>query len=175
MSSTSSLLSGLPPQASVNSSSSLPFTSAFHHVKASASNVTSYINPTPMDLLLALPRMVARAGSFAFITVPEHIDNMLGIRAGGSVIAEATGQGTQNIASAAIAGAQGPAAATAAAAATERREGGLLSHVLSFQHMHNFTGVFSYLTSKWALTCFTCVCLLHCVLHSTWTVQSQNR
>ena len=155
----------------MNSSSGLLFTSAFGHIKASASNVTSYMNPNPMDLLLAVPRMVARAGSFAFVTVPEQIDNMLGIRGGGSIIAEATGQGAQSIASAAISGVQGTAAATAAAAATEGTEGGMLSHVLNFQHLRNFGGVFSYLTSKWALSCFTVVC----VLPSTWAVRPQKR
>ena len=120
-----------------------------------------------MDLLLAVPRMVVRAGSFAFVTIPERIDNLLGIRAGGSVIAEATGQGAQSIASAAVSGAQGAAATAAAAAATEGPEGGMLSHVLSFQHLRNFSGVFGYLTSKWALCCFTVVRLSRCVLRST--------
>ncbi|SLM36510.1 hypothetical protein LPUS_06076 [Lasallia pustulata] len=161
MSSTSSVSSGLAPQASNHSSSSLLFTSAFDHITASASNVTSYMNPTPMDLLLAVPRMVVRAGSFAFVTIPERIDHLLGIRAGGSVIAEATGQGAQSIASAAISGAQGAAATAAAAAATEGPEGGMLSHVLSFQHLRNFSGVFSYLTSKWALCCFTVAIILN--------------
>jgi hypothetical protein len=30
-----------------------------------------------MDLFLLVPRMVLRAGSFAFVTVPEQIDNMV--------------------------------------------------------------------------------------------------
>lgn len=110
-----------------------------------------------MDLLLVVPRMVYRAGSFAVVTVPEYIDNVLGLRAGGSIIAEATGQGAaQNMASAAMSGA--PAATTA----TVGTDGGMLSHVLDFQHIRNFSGVFSYLTSKWALCCFTCGMLLLC-------------
>lgn len=110
-----------------------------------------------MDLLLVVPRMVYRAGSFAVVTVPEYIDNVLGLRAGGSIIAEATGQGAaQNMASAAMSGA--PAATTA----TAGTDGGMLSHVLDFQHIRNFSGVFSYLTSKWALCCFTCGMLLLC-------------
>lgn len=157
MSTTSSVLSGLTSQSSINSSSSLLFTSALDQIKSSASNVTSRMNPTPMDLLLVVPRMVYRAGSFAVVTVPEYIDNVLGLRAGGSIIAEATGQGAaQNIASAAMSGA--PAATTA----TAGTDGGMLSHVLDFQHIRNFSGVFSYLTSKWALCCFTCGMLLLC-------------
>ena len=173
MSSTSSVLSeNMTTQSPISSPSSNFFTLAFDHIKASASNVTSYMNPTPMDLLLAVPRMVARAGSFAFVTVPEHIDNMLGIRAGGSVIAEATGQGGQNMTSAAISIAQGTAVATTLTGAAEGPQGGLSSH---FQHIRNFGGVFNYLTGKWALCCFTVVRVMLSSLHISKVVGSQKR
>ena len=48
-------------------------------------NVSSYL-PSPADLLLAIPRLLFKAGSLG-----EHIDNVFGkLRSGGSIIAEAT-------------------------------------------------------------------------------------
>lgn len=145
-----------------DSASSLSFlASTFGHAKASASNATSFFNPSPKDLLLAVPRMIARAGSFAFITVPERMDNLLGLRNSGSVIAEATGGRTPNTSRAALSGlgsVRGTAAVTAAEArVAEGTSGGMLSHTLSFHQVRNFGGVFTYVTSKWALACFTLV------------------
>ncbi|KAF2459201.1 hypothetical protein BDY21DRAFT_362676 [Lineolata rhizophorae] len=63
------------------------------------SNATSAsLVPSAKDLALALPRLVQRAGSFAFLRLPEHVDTLLarmragggGGGGGGSVIAEAT-------------------------------------------------------------------------------------
>ena len=156
---------GLAPNMTMDHSdltSSISFlASTFGHVKASASNATSLLNPSPKDLLLALPRMIARAGSFAFVTVPERVDNFLGLRHGGSVIAEATGERAQNMPPAVLSG-LGSAHRTAAATATEAgvaegASGGTLSRALSFQQVRNFGGVFTYMTSKWALACFTLV------------------
>lgn len=113
---------------------------------------------------MAVPRLLARAGSFAFVTVPERIDSLLGLGNSGSMIAEATGNGTHQIISPALSGgsvqaSQGAAAATAAgvAAATEGVPRSLSS--MSFHQMRNFGGIFSYMTSKWALACFTLVSL----------------
>ena len=135
--------------------------SALGHVKASTSNATTLLSPSPKDLLLALPRMVARAGSYALGTVPDRVDSFLGLRHSGSIIAEATGGGTQNMHPAAlsdIGSAYRTAAATAAeTGAAEGPSGGTLSHALSFQQIRNFGGVFTYMTSKWALACFTLV------------------
>lgn len=174
MSSTNTAASGrLAPNMSADVSdlpSSASFlTSTFGHVKASASNATSFLHPSPRDLLLAVPRMIARAGSFAFVTVPERMDSLLGLRHSGSVIAEATGGRAQNISRAALSGlgsAQGTAAATAAEAGiAEGTSGGMLSHTLSFQQIRNFGGVFTYMTSKWALGCFTLVIHTYPTLH----------
>ena len=170
MSSTKIVASGrLAPDMTADAAdltSSIPFlTSTFGHVKASASNATSFLNLSPRDLLLAVPRMIARAGSFAFITLPERLDSLLGLRHSGSVIAEATGGRVQNISPAALSG-SGPAQGTAAVTAAEigvadGPSGGMLSHTLSFQQVRNFGGVFTYMTSKWALGCFTLAIVLN--------------
>ena len=128
---------------------------------STASNITSLSGPFPRDIVMAFPRMVARAGSFAFVTVPERIDSMLGFRNGGSMIAEATGNRTWNMVSDALS--SGAASKTTvprgpeAAAATESLREGFNS--LSIAHVRNFGGVFTYMTGKWALACFTLVSL----------------
>ena len=127
---------------------------------ASPSNATALMNP--QDIFLAFPRMLARAGNFAFFTVPEKLDGMLGFGNGGSIIAQATGgNGSKNILSAALSGgsggaaqvSQGTAAATAAGAGavTENAHGVFSS--FTFHQVRNFGGIFSYMTSKWALAC----------------------
>ena len=106
---------------------------------------------------MALPRLLAYLGSFAFVTIPESIDHFFHLPDGGSVIAEATANKTQAIASAAISRVTTMAPASAGGpVATEAAKAGLLSH-MSFQHVRSFGGVFSYLTSKWALGCVTAV------------------
>lgn len=123
-----------------------------------AANLTSLSSPFPKDLVMAVPRMMARAGSFAFITVPERLDSILGFRNGGSMIAEATGNGSVNIISSAFfaGSSSGTATPTAAAAAGGTPEG---LGTFSFQQVRNFSGIFAYMTSKWALACFTLVSL----------------
>lgn len=119
------------------------------------------------EIFLAFPRMLARAGSFAFITVPEKIDNMLGFGHSGSVIAEATGNGSRNILSAALSGVSGEAA-EASSVAAETMVGQTSAEPTSsrgigsinFQQYRNFGGVFTYMTSKWALACCTLVRIL---------------
>ena len=130
---------------------------------SAVSNVTALMSP--QDVFMAFPRILARAGSFAFVTVPEKIDNMLGFGHGGSVIAEATGNGSRNIFSAALSSvAEGtarasrgtmPATVAGSASAGEAASRSLSS--LSFQQVRNFGGVLSYMTSKWALACCTLV------------------
>lgn len=119
------------------------------------------------DIVMAFPRMLARAGSFAFVTVPDRMDHLLGFRNGGSMIAEATGNGSRHIMSAALSATspeavQGLAAANgardvASAAATGTGNGPISLSTLSFQQFRNLGGIFAYMTSKWALACFTLV------------------
>lgn len=141
-----------------NVSTAVPFlTSTLDHLKASAGDATSYFNPSAMDLLLLLPRMVLRAGTFALVTVPERIDSMVLRGMAGTVIASATGADAQVAAGVPVSSFQGPAAATVAAAGTEGVQGGGFSQAFAFQNIRNFGGVFTYLTSRWALGCFTVV------------------
>ena len=114
------------------------------------------------DLFMAFPRIMARAGSFAFVTVPERLDSMIGLRASGSVIAEATGNGSIKMIPTAFSSGSPSAAvlpSTAGAAPTEAPSQGLSS--FSFHQVRNLGGIFAYMTSKWALACFTLVSLPH--------------
>ena len=137
--------------------------SGFNQLRVTASNLTSYLTPSPRDLLLLMPKMIARAGEFAFITVPEQLDNALGLRYSGRVIAEATQQGSQQMVSAAISSAGMPIGVTqglgdATIIDSMGSHGSTFSQTLfSFQQIKNFGGIFSYITSKWALGCFTVV------------------
>ena len=138
-----------------NASSGVFLSSTLYHLKATASNAT-FLNPSPMDLLMVVPRMIVRAGSFVLNTVPEQIDNVFRLGNRGSIIAGATGEGTSNIAPLASVGyAEGVAAATGAM--TERVQETSLRNAFSFQHVRSFGGIFTYMTSKWALGCFTVV------------------
>ncbi|CAD6564014.1 MAG: hypothetical protein ASARMPRED_002644 [Alectoria sarmentosa] len=90
---------------------------------SSTINNTSLMSLSPNDLVMAFPRMMARAGSFAFVTVPERLDSIIGFRGGGSMIAEATGNGSMKMISTAFSpdsslGAALPSAAAAVATET---------------------------------------------------------
>ncbi|KAF1817445.1 ubiquitin-protein ligase-like protein [Eremomyces bilateralis CBS 781.70] len=124
-----------------------------------AMNATSYFAPSGMDLLMAIPRLARRAGALAFYYVPEHLDGFVGkIRDGGSVIADPTTSNTINatitngsktfIQSAT--GGLAPAISAAAGGGTAESAGG----IFSLQNFRNLGGLFSYVTSKWALTTF---------------------
>ena len=117
---------------------------------------------SPNDIFMAFPRIMARAGSFAFVTVPERLDSMIGLRASGSVIAEATGNASMKMISTAFSSGSSSGAAlpsTAGAAPTEPPSPGFSS--FSFHQVRNLGGIFAYITSKWALACFTLVSLPH--------------
>lgn len=113
---------------------------------------------------MALPRAIASMGSFAFFTIPERIDSLLGLRNGGSVIAEATAERANKTVLTTLSGissVQSIATATAESlAATGGSQGSEPSHAFSFQQVRNFGGVFAYMTSRWALSCFTLVSLI---------------
>ena len=117
-----------------------------------------YLKLSPMDIILAIPRLLAYLGSLAFIALPERIDHLFHLPNGGSIIAEATANKTLAMASAAISGAK-PVATVApvtGAAATESAKTGLFSPA-TFRQIRSIGGVFSYMTSKWALACFALV------------------
>jgi len=129
-----------------------------------ASN-SSYI-PSAKDLLLVLPRLAQRAGSFAL-----SMDNIAGrIFHGGSVIADATGQ--HPVAESTITNMSAFAQSTASVLDATFREawtdsvddasGSLFVSVTHFvTKMKSFGGIFSYLTSKWALTTFAAAVILN--------------
>ena len=153
---------GFTPQGTVTTSPSSTGTfpaSTFDNVKDAAASTLSYLNPSPKDLFLAIPRLLARLGSFAFVVVPERIDHMFYYPYGRRVIAQATGNKTQSLGSVspAISSAKPlPTMGPATAGAASRSASGSF-----FSHMRNFGGVFSYLTSKWAFACFTLVRTYH--------------
>lgn len=140
--------------------------------QAAASTNVSLIPSAAMDFILAVPRFAQRAGSLAFSHMPEAMDNIAGkIFNGGSIIADATGQQTANstITNTSHHFAQSTAEALNAAFGEAWREGGdeasssVLGMILQgFGRLKNFGGIFSYLTSRWALATFTAVSLVQC-------------
>jgi hypothetical protein len=113
-------------------------------------NVSSYL-PSPADLLLAVPRLLFKAGSLG-----EHIDNVFGkLRSGGSIIAQATAANLTNTTAATTAGSfvQESAAAAANVVLSDKDDMGV------FQALKNVGSFFSYITSKWAIATFAIVSL----------------
>ncbi|KAF2871783.1 ubiquitin-protein ligase-like protein [Massariosphaeria phaeospora] len=117
-----------------------------------AANLTSYL-PSPADLLMAVPRLLSKAGFLG-----EQIDNALGkMRTGGSVIAVSTVANVTNATAAITSGhfVQESVAAAATMAAGSSEEIGL------FQALKNVGSLFSYITSKWAISTFAVAILLN--------------
>ncbi|KAI9797143.1 MAG: hypothetical protein M1833_005658 [Piccolia ochrophora] len=135
-------------------------------LKSTAANATSYLNPSPMDLLLAIPRLAQRAGILAFYTIPEHIDEVLGRGLDRTAIAEATRGRASNSTAAAMSRRSfaqnvNAAMASSTSAAGDTAQAGDLANSLSFYNIRNFGAVFTYVTSKWALTCCTVAIILN--------------
>ncbi|KAL9613910.1 MAG: hypothetical protein Q9167_001588 [Letrouitia subvulpina] len=136
---------------------------ALGQIKTSASNATS--NFSTSNLLMAVPRILARAGSFAFIIFPEQIDGMLGYQNSGSVIAEATGEGAPTIN--ALLQSDVPSQEVTAAWTSDPftmvngSNSSSLHQSWSFSHIRNFGGIFTYVTSKWAIACLTLAIVLN--------------
>ena len=128
------------------------------------SNSTSLMSLSPNDLFMAFPRMMARAGTFAFVTVPERLDSIIGLRGGGSMIAEATGNRSMRMISTALSSGSSSGSSSGAALPSTVGESMLESppqglSSFSFHQIRNLGGIFAYMTSKWALACFTLVSL----------------
>ncbi|KAL8809040.1 MAG: hypothetical protein Q9200_003784 [Gallowayella weberi] len=128
---------------------SLFLTSTLNQFKSSASNLTSAFNSSA--LLGRVPNWLGL----------RPIANGLGwLQSGGSFIAEATGEGAMAIETAAQDStfAQGVVASAAAdGLAAEAASASTFRRALTFQHVRNFGGIFTYMTSKWAFACFTLV------------------
>jgi hypothetical protein len=115
---------------------------------SSLANATSYL-PSPADLLLAFPRLLSKAGSFA-----EHFDSVFGkIRSGGSVIAEPTASNVTN----ATVSTTGTFVQESIAAAASAATGSGGDEISMFQALKNIGSFFTYITSKWAIATFTTV------------------
>ncbi|KAB8298183.1 hypothetical protein EYC80_001928 [Monilinia laxa] len=134
-----------------------------------AVNVTHYV-PSARDLALAGPRMVMKLSSF--FTVPETVDNILGIKMGGRIIPEATGAGMpdsmETITSAAVAGMRQLAEDRAE---TITEENLMANSKFSLESARSLGGLFTYATSKWALGCI----VMAVVLNRTHIMASTRR
>lgn len=127
---------------------------------SSLANATSYL-PSPADLLLAIPRLLSKAGLFA-----EHIDSVVDkLRSGGSVIAEPT---PLNLTNATLTTSLGSFVQQSAAAASSTATGHQDDMGGVFQALKNVSTLLGYVTSKWAIATFVTVgprcshSLIHC-------------
>ena len=161
MSTSDPIISELAPEFTPHPSfalSSTPFiTSTFHNIKASASNSTLALNSS--RILGNIPRWLG-----------PLTDGFGWLQSGGSIVAEATGEraaGMETIARAST-GAQAAAASAAAGdAAFDAPSTSAFRQALTFQHIRNFGGFFTYMMSKWALACFVLVSLHWKLVHRT--------
>ncbi|KAF2166043.1 hypothetical protein M409DRAFT_23771 [Zasmidium cellare ATCC 36951] len=124
----------------------------------------SSLLPSAMDLLMAFPRLAQRA--------PEFMDNIAGkIFNGGSVIADATAHSTtvnSTITNTSNAFVQSTASTLESTfreawrtAAEEESSSLFMSIAHGIGKVKQFGGIFSYLTSRWALTTFTAAIILN--------------
>lgn len=117
----------------------------------------SSLLPSAMDLLMAFPRLAQRA--------PEFMDNIAGkIFNGGSVIADATATTNSTITNTSNAFVQSTASGLESTfreawrTATEEESSSIFMGIAhGIGKVKQFGGIFSYLTSRWALTTFTAV------------------
>ena len=127
-------------------------------------NATSYV-PSAMDLFLVVPRLAQRAGAYAFYYMPDGFDGLFAmLRDSGSHIAEATTaeriNATITNATAMFATQAQDAASTAATAISDTlEEKSALSMILD--NLKTFGGIFSYMSSKWAMTTILTAVLLN--------------
>ena len=116
--------------------------------QSALTNVSSFL-PSPADLLMAVPRLLSKAGALG-----EHIDSVFGrLRSGGSIIAEPTVANLTNATSATTLSKfiQESASAAAQAGSAVQEDMNL------FQALKNLGSFFSYMTSKWAIATFSVV------------------
>ncbi|PGH17080.1 hypothetical protein AJ80_04953 [Polytolypa hystricis UAMH7299] len=123
---------------------------------SSNSSFVASLLPSPKDLALLPLRVVYRAEVFMFATVPRNIMRLMGID---TAAAEIVHGGADAVAAAAVLNTDAPeiaaAAAAAAAAGAQGAADGAGSNLVDMlQSMRKFGGFFSYMTSKWSLTCF---------------------
>jgi hypothetical protein len=137
---------------------------------AASTTANSSILPSAKDLLLVFPRLAQKA----FEYVPEAMDIAGKMWSeGGSVIADATGHTTANstITNTSVMFSQSTAAAVDAGlgfgeAWMEGQQDTTVSSMFGLvaqglARLKNFGGIFSYLTSRWALATFTAAIILN--------------
>jgi hypothetical protein len=129
--------------------------------------------PSAMDFLMVFPRLAQRAGLY----LPETVEDIMGkVWNGGSAIAEATAEEfaanvtSTNITSTAVQEAIVQNTADGMQAAFQRAwvqgtttEGSSIFGMMlqTFGRIKNFGGIFSYLTSRWALATFAAAIILN--------------
>ncbi|KAL9022508.1 MAG: hypothetical protein Q9185_000415 [Variospora sp. 1 TL-2023] len=141
----------LPPEVTLHGLTTPFLTSSLHHLKASASNATSSFNSS--GLFRNMPRW------FGPLT-----DSWAWLQSGGSIIADATGErmpGIETTVQQSMAAHAAQASAAAANPVIEAASADTFRHAFTLQHVRNFGGIFTYLTSKWALACFTLAIVLN--------------
>lgn len=127
-------------------------------------NATSAVIPSPVDLLMALPRLARRAGSF-LVYLPEQFDGLLSMaRNSGSVIADPTSKSMEinstTITSLATSVVQTLSDAQSTPTPTSVPRNGLSATIVqgfNLQAFNNLDGVFSYIASRWAISTFLVV------------------
>lgn len=125
--------------------------------------------PSSSDLLMVVPRLARKLGSFAISHLPEQMDTFVAkARNGGSIIAEATSGDNINTTVTNITSAftsTVAASAAASASATAEESNGFLSYLTipfsSLEGIRSFGGIFAYLGSRWALTTFALSIILN--------------
>jgi hypothetical protein len=133
-------------------------------------NMTQYV-PSAKDLALAGPRMFMKLGSF--LTVPDTLDNIFGVRMGQRIIPEATGAGMLGSATTAVAAAGAVRDFTQGTEmlleVNDQAEG--LASRFSIEGARSLGSVFTYATSKWAVGCV----VVAIVLNRTYIYGSTRR
>jgi hypothetical protein len=139
---------------------------------ASVASNTSVV-PSAMDLLMVFPRLAQRAGLY----LPEAVEDIMDkVWSGGSTIAQATAEDaainatSTNITSAVVQEVIAQSTTDGMQAAFQRAwvqgtttEGSSIFGMMlqTFGRIKNFGGIFSYLTSRWALATFTAAIILN--------------
>lgn len=133
--------------------------SAQHLLNSPATLTTnqSLLSLSPRALLKLPLRAVHQIEAFKFVTLPRNLARLVGL----DNVLSNDWLGNLRIGREADALAAAAASSTAANAAEGAAEAGLAEGSLNFtdmfQAMRRFSGFFSYMTSRWSLTCFSVV------------------
>jgi hypothetical protein len=136
----------------INSSTWIAFREA-------TTNATSYLVPSPKDLLMVVPRMASRAGTFVTEAIPGAFENIFGGGITGRTIAEATVEraGIAPI----ISATEVPITAAANLPVETATSNSSVIQALTFSQLRTLGGMLSYLTSKWGLGWFAAYIILN--------------